>query len=64
MVWHLRTALGNAPWRSEAGIPLPDHRTLPQWVDDLTVRSSALGIDPEVPPIDRAASRSQPRMRA
>jgi len=57
MAWHLRTALGDALWRSEAGIPLPDHRTPPQWVDDLAVRFSALGIDPDVPPpIDAAAS--------
>ncbi len=27
MAWHLRTALGDALWRSEAGIPLTDHRT-------------------------------------
>jgi hypothetical protein len=27
MTWHLRNALGDALWRSEAGIPLPDHRT-------------------------------------
>lgn len=27
MAWHLRNALGDALWRSEAGIPLPDHRT-------------------------------------
>lgn len=47
MAWHLRNALGDALWRSEAGIPLPDHRTPPEWVDDLTARFSALGIDPE-----------------
>lgn len=35
---------------SEAGIPLPDHRTPPERVDDLAVRFSALSIDPEVPP--------------
>jgi len=46
MAWHLRTALGDALWRSEAGIPLPDHRTPPEWVDDLAARFSALGIDP------------------
>ncbi len=42
--------LPTALWRSEAAIPLPDHRTPPQWVDDLAVRFSALGIDPEMPP--------------
>jgi aminoglycoside phosphotransferase (APT) family kinase protein len=50
MAFHLRTALGDALWRSEAGIPLPDHRTPPEWVDDLAARFGALGIDPEVPP--------------
>ncbi|MEV5960642.1 phosphotransferase [Kribbella sp. NPDC051952] len=46
MAWHLRTALGDALWRSEAGVPLPDHRTPVAWVDDLAARFSALGIDP------------------
>ncbi|HEY7146973.1 MAG TPA: phosphotransferase [Streptosporangiaceae bacterium] len=50
MAWHLRNALGDALWRSQAGIPLPDHRTPPQWVDDLAARFSALGIDPGVSP--------------
>jgi aminoglycoside phosphotransferase (APT) family kinase protein len=50
MAWHLRQALGDALWHSEAGIPLNDHRTPPQWVDDLAVRFSALGIDHEAPP--------------
>jgi hypothetical protein len=46
MAWHLRTALGDALWRSEAGIPLPDRRTPPEWVDDLAARFEAMGIDP------------------
>ena len=50
MAWHLRTALGDALWRSEAGIPLADHRTPPEWVDDLAARLTMLGIDPEAPP--------------
>ena len=50
MAWNLRQALGDALWHSEAGIPLNDHRTPPQWVDDLAARFSALGIDLEVPP--------------
>jgi aminoglycoside phosphotransferase (APT) family kinase protein len=49
MAWHLRTALGDALWRSEAGLPLPDHRTPPEWVDDLAARFAALGIDPALP---------------
>jgi aminoglycoside phosphotransferase (APT) family kinase protein len=46
MAWHLRFALGDALWRSEAGIPLADHRTPPDWVDDLAARFRALGMDP------------------
>jgi len=46
MAWHMRAALGDALWRSEAGIPLADHRTPPEWVDDLAGRFRALGIDP------------------
>lgn len=45
MAWHLRTALADALWRSEAGVPLPDHRTPEEWVDDLADRFAALGID-------------------
>jgi aminoglycoside phosphotransferase (APT) family kinase protein len=52
MAWHVRTALGDALWRSEEGIPLPDHRTPAAWVDDLSERFSELGIDPETPPAD------------
>jgi aminoglycoside phosphotransferase (APT) family kinase protein len=57
MAWHLRTALGDALWRSEAGIPLADHRTPPEWVDDLAARFTMLGIDPEAP-------RHEPRRSA
>jgi aminoglycoside phosphotransferase (APT) family kinase protein len=45
MAWHLRTLLSDALWRSEAGVPLPDHRTPPDWIADLTTRFTALGID-------------------
>ena len=47
MAWHLRTALGDALWRSEAGIPLADHLTSPEWVEDLAAHFSALAIHPE-----------------
>ncbi|AEW95085.1 hypothetical protein SCATT_27140 [Streptantibioticus cattleyicolor NRRL 8057 = DSM 46488] len=50
MAWHLRNALSDALWRSEANIPLPDHRTPSQWVDDLSARFTALDIDPEASP--------------
>jgi aminoglycoside phosphotransferase (APT) family kinase protein len=46
MAWHLRHALGDVLWRSEAGLPLADHRTPPQWVEDLAARFSMLSIDP------------------
>ena len=29
MAWHVRTALGDVVWRTEAGMPLADHRTPP-----------------------------------
>lgn len=48
MAWHLRTALGDALWRSEQGVPLPDHRTPHAWVDDLAQRFTALGLRPEL----------------
>jgi hypothetical protein len=47
MAWHLRNALGDVLWRSEAGLALADHRIPPEWVDDLSARFSALGFDPE-----------------
>jgi aminoglycoside phosphotransferase (APT) family kinase protein len=45
MAWNLRTALGDVLWRSEAGLPLPDRRTVPEWIDDLAGRFSAFGIE-------------------
>ncbi len=44
---NLRNALGDALWRSEAGIPLSDYRTPPEWVEDLAARFGVLGIHPE-----------------
>lgn len=61
MAWHLRTALGDALWRSEAGVPLPDHRTPPEWVDDLAERFTALGIDPDARTKSRGGVGSRPR---
>jgi Phosphotransferase enzyme family len=46
MAWHVRTALGDVLWRSEAGIALADHRTPSAWIDDLAARFNQLGIDP------------------
>ncbi|MFI5712643.1 phosphotransferase family protein [Kribbella sp. NPDC051620] len=46
MAWHVRTTLGDALWRSEAAVPLPDHRTPPAWIEDLAGRFTALDLDP------------------
>ncbi|MFD3456949.1 phosphotransferase family protein [Streptomyces sp. NPDC058691] len=54
MAWHLRTVLGDALWRAEAGVPLPDRRTPVQWVDDLAARFAALGT------FDEAGGASRP----
>lgn len=35
MAWHLRTSLGDALWRSEAGVPLPFDGRPAEWVDEL-----------------------------
>ena len=43
MAWHIRQALGDALWRSEAGIPLPDHRAPGEWVADIATRFRSLG---------------------
>jgi len=37
----VRQALGDVLWRTDAGIHLADHRTPPDWVDDLAVRFSS-----------------------
>ena len=44
MAWHVRTALGDVVWRTEAGIPLADHRTPSDWIGDLAARFHALGM--------------------
>jgi aminoglycoside phosphotransferase (APT) family kinase protein len=46
MAWHVRNALGDVLWRTDAGIHLADHRTPPDWVDDLAARFAALGLGP------------------
>jgi aminoglycoside phosphotransferase (APT) family kinase protein len=48
MAWHVRHALGDVLWRTDAGIHLADHRTPPDWVDDLAARFATLGLDPWV----------------
>jgi aminoglycoside phosphotransferase len=44
MAWNVRTVLGDALWRSEAGIPLPDGGTPSDWADGLQSRFIELGI--------------------
>ena len=42
LAWHIRTVLGDALWRSEAGVPLPDRGTADAWVDGLAGRIAEL----------------------
>jgi aminoglycoside phosphotransferase (APT) family kinase protein len=43
MAWHIRTALGDALWRSEAGVPLPGGCTPASYVDDIDRKLEELG---------------------
>lgn len=43
MAWHVRTALGDALWRTEAGVALPGGGTASTWVDDVAHRMRSLG---------------------
>ncbi len=45
MAWHLLTALGDALWRTEAGVDLPDGGTATTYVDDLSLRLASLGLE-------------------
>jgi aminoglycoside phosphotransferase (APT) family kinase protein len=43
MAWHIRTVLGDALWRTEAGVSLPGGGgTASSWVDELGVRMGAV----------------------
>jgi aminoglycoside phosphotransferase (APT) family kinase protein len=46
MAWHIRTVLGDALWRSEGGVALPDGGTPPEWVDELRRRLDSVGLSP------------------
>jgi len=46
MAWHVRTVLGDALWRTEAGTALPDRGTVRGWIAALARRFDALGINP------------------
>jgi len=44
MAWNIRTVLGDALWRSEAGVLLPDGGTPAEWVDGLGTRLADLEL--------------------
>ena len=44
MAWHILTALGDAMWRTEAGVALPGGGTATTYVDRLNVMLSALDL--------------------
>lgn len=44
MAWHVRQALGDVLWRSEAGLSPPDSRSPRGWVDDIASRFRQLSI--------------------
>jgi hypothetical protein len=50
MAWHLRSHLGDATWRGEAGLPMlppvPAGGTPADCVDVLAARFEALGLRP------------------
>jgi hypothetical protein len=44
MAWHIRTALGDVPWRAEAGIHLPDDRRPEDRINDVSIGLAAFGL--------------------
>jgi aminoglycoside phosphotransferase (APT) family kinase protein len=44
LAWHIRTVLGDALWRSEAGVPLPDGGTVHDWIEALQLRITRLAV--------------------
>jgi len=42
LAWHIRTALGDALWRTEAGVALPDEGTVGEWIISLRQRIAQL----------------------
>jgi aminoglycoside phosphotransferase (APT) family kinase protein len=44
MAWHVRTVLGDALWRTETGVALPEHGTPSRWVEELRERFDRLDI--------------------
>lgn len=48
MAWHLRTALSDALWRSEAGIALPDRRTPAAGIEAAGIDDLAARLRPPI----------------
>lgn len=44
LAWHIRTALGDALWRTELGVSLPHDLTPEEYVDDIDWRMNALKV--------------------
>lgn len=44
MAWHIRASLGDALWRSEAGVHLPGGGTPSEWMDAINARMDAFGM--------------------
>jgi aminoglycoside phosphotransferase (APT) family kinase protein len=44
LAWSVLTHLGDAMWRTEAGVPLPGGGTAASWVDDLELRLAAFDL--------------------
>ncbi len=44
MAWHIRASLGDALWRSEAGVHLPGGGTPPEWMDAIGARMDEFGV--------------------
>ncbi len=44
MAWHVLTALGDALWRTEAGVALPGGGTAATYVDELSIRLASLEL--------------------
>jgi aminoglycoside phosphotransferase (APT) family kinase protein len=45
LAWHVLTALGDALWRTEAGIALPGGGTAATYVDELSSRLASIGVE-------------------
>lgn len=44
MAWNVLTVLGDALWRTEAGVALPGGGDSSSWVDDLRDRLGIIGV--------------------